>query len=219
MFEISLELVLGLVFISVVFLVVYMPKDLKMPKNFKMSKPSLNISKSRKEREEKLKEIDKKLEEVLLEDFGKEKIVKLDEAAEEATKKFELKGDLLSEMQTSGGVNTDKNTNNISEGPKNEDISLPNVENLAGLEEIEKEVELEQADQQKEETKLEFEESDKLLEDLAKEVERREEEHFDLLRDLKGQKFSVEELESELKEVLERARKLKVSGISGPEQT
>lgn len=203
----DIEIIIGLVFMVAVFLVAYLPKG-KFKSGFK--KPNLNfsISKSRKTREEKLKEIDKKLEEVLSEDFGKEKIVKLDEATQEAAKKFEVKGDLLSEMQT---TNLNMSSGN-SEQPKQPELSLPEVGNLEDLGEVEKEVTLEQSEEKveaKAETKVEFDESDKLLEDIAKEVEQKKEERLDLLRDLKGQKFSVEELETELKEVLERAKRLK----------
>lgn len=198
----DVDIVIGLVFMLAVFLLAYLPRD-KFGISFK--KPNLSLSKSRKEREEKLKEIDKKLEEVLSEEFGKEKIVKLDEATEEAAKKFEVKGDLLSEMQTINQLNP---SDDNSKQPKIEEPSLPEIGKLEDLGKIDKEVSLEQ-NEQKEETKIEFEESDKLLEDLAKEVEHKEEEHFDLLRDLKGQKFQVEELEMELREILERAKRLK----------
>lgn len=203
----DIEIIIGLVFMLAIFMVAYLPKD-KFKSGLKRPSLSFSISKSRKTREEKLKEIDKKLEEVLSEDFGKEKIVKLDEATEEAAKKFEVKGDLLSEMQTTN-LNTSSGN---SEEPKQPELSLPEVGNLEDLGEVEKEVTLDQNEEKvetKAETKVEFDESDKLLEDIAKEVEQKKEEHLDLLRDLKGQKFSVEELETELKEVLERAKRLK----------
>lgn len=197
MSEMPIELLIGLIFLVVVFLVPYLPQK-KITLSFK--KPNLILSK--KEREKKLEEIDKKLEEVLSEP-GKEKIVKLDEATEEAAKKFEIKGDLLSEMQT-----TEKNSlNNNSVELKTAELSLPGIEKLEDLGEVEKNITLEQNEQK--ETKIEFEESDKLLEDLAKEVEKKREEKLDLLRELKGQKFEVGELEYELKELLERVKRLK----------
>lgn len=202
--EIPLELVIGLIFVAVVLLVPYMPK-----KKIALSFKTPNLSFSRKKKEDKLKEIDKKLEEVLSADLKNEKIVKLDEATEEAAKKFEIKGDLLSEMQTS---------NNLAEPlpePKNEiseqkvDLALPNLENLEEIPKVE-EIILEPEEQKEEETKLEFEDSDKLIEDIAKEVERKkEEEEIDLLRDLKGQKFLLKELEKELKEALEKTKRLR----------
>ncbi|MDK2875874.1 MAG: hypothetical protein PWQ22_284 [Archaeoglobaceae archaeon] len=201
--EIPLELVIGLIFVAVVLLVPYMPK-----KKIALSFKTPNLRFSRKKKEDKLKEIDKKLEEVLSADLKNEKIVKLDEATEEAAKKFEIKGDLLSEMQTS---------NNLAEPlpePKNEiseqkvDLALPNLENLEEIPKVE-EIILEPEEQKEEETKLEFEDSDKLIEDIAKEVERKEEEEIDLLKDLKGQKFLVEELERELKEALEKTKRLR----------
>ncbi|MCS7130152.1 MAG: hypothetical protein NZ872_01895 [Archaeoglobaceae archaeon] len=197
MSEVPIELLIGLIFLVVVFLVPYLPQK-KITLSFK--KPNLILSK--KEREKKLEEIDKKLEEVLSEP-GKEKIVKLDEATEEAAKKFEIKGDLLSEMQTTEKPN--QNTESVEQ--KSEELSLPGIEKLEDLGEVEKNITLEQNEQK--ETKIEFEESDKLLEDLAKEVEKKKEEKLDLLRELKGQKFEVGELEYELKEVLERVKRLK----------
>jgi len=203
MYEIPLELILGLIFVAVVLLVPYMPKKITVSFN------KLNLNLSRKKREEKLKEIDKKLEEVLSEG-GKEKIVKLDEATEEAAKKFDIKDDLLSEMQTSNAstITANDSTQGIFSEPKMDELSLPKIEGLEEMGEIEKEVKLEQ-NEQTGETKVEFDDSDKLLEDLAREVEKKEEEQLDLLRDLKGQKFVLEELEAELKEILERAKRLK----------
>ncbi|MDI9610100.1 MAG: hypothetical protein QXQ38_04515 [Archaeoglobaceae archaeon] len=197
MSEIPLEFLVGLIFVVVVFLIPYLPNK-KITLNFKTP----NLSFSKKEREKKLEEIDKKLEEVLSEP-GKEKIVKLDEATEEAAKKFEVKGDLLSEMQTTEKLDLPTNP----EESKLE-LNLPSPEKLEDLGEIEKEIALDQGEQ-KEETKIEFEESDKLLEDIAKEVDQKKEEELDLLRDLKGQKFEIGELEAELKDVLERAKRLK----------
>ena len=203
MYEIPLELILGLIFVAVVLLVPYMPKKITVSFN------KLNLNLSRKKREEKLKEIDKKLEEVLSEG-GKEKIVKLDEATEEAAKKFDIKDDLLSEMQTSNAftITANDSTQGIFSEPKMDELSLPKIEGLEEMGEIEKEVKLEQ-NEQTGETKVEFDDSDKLLEDLARELEKKEEEQLDLLRDLKGQKFVLEELEAELKEILERAKRLK----------
>ncbi|MEM3699190.1 MAG: hypothetical protein QW672_04960, partial [Archaeoglobaceae archaeon] len=138
----------------------------------------------------------------------KEKIVKLEDATEEVAKKFEIKGDLLSEMHAT-------NVAKENEVPKNDEaIPLPSPE-TGDLDKIkfENEIKLEQsaettsAEAEKVE-KIEFEESDKLLEDIAKEVEKKEEEEIDLLRDLKGQKFSVKELEKELSEVLSIAKRL-----------
>jgi hypothetical protein len=204
MYEIPIELILGLIFVAVVLLVPYMPK-----KKITVSFNKLNLNFSRKKREEKLKEIDKKLEEVLSEG-GKEKLVKLEEATEEAAKKFDIKDDLLSEMQTSNAstITANNSAPGIFSEPKMDELSLPKIEGLEDMGEIEKEVKLEQKEQA-EETKVEFDDSDKFLEDIAREVEMKEEEQLDLLRDLKGQKFVLEELEAELKEILERAKRLK----------
>lgn len=199
--EIYIELVVGIIFVLVVLLTIYRPKK-KLTLDFK----GLNLSFSKRKREEKLKEIDKKLEEVLSNNIGKEKIVKLEEATEEAAKKFEIRGDLLSEMQISNSPNEPKNS---SPEQKAEELALPNLKSLEDLGEVEKEVYPGQSEKE-EKTKLEFEESDNLLEEIAKEVEDKEKEEIDLLRDLKGQKFVLEELESELREVLEKARRLKI---------
>lgn len=199
MSEIPLELVIGLIFVLVVLLVPYMPKK-KFILNFK--KPEIGFSK--KKREEKLKEIDEKLEEVLSNKIGNEKVVKLEEATEEVAKNFEVKGDLLSEMQISNSLTE------LNESPpelKPQELSLPTLESFEDPGEVEKDVKLE--NEQKGGGKPEFDESDKLLEDIAKEVERKEEEELDLLRELKGQKFQLDELEAELKEIIERAKRLK----------
>ncbi|MCS7118768.1 MAG: hypothetical protein RMH75_04495 [Archaeoglobaceae archaeon] len=199
MFEIPPELILGVAFLGFVLFLSYMPRK-KIGTPFKI--PSFNFS--RKNMEKKIKEIDKKLEEVVSADISsKEKIVKLEEATEEIAKKFEVKGDLLSEMQISNNLKEEKESNSLPE------ISLPSAD-LGELEKmkVESEVKLEE-NKEAETEKVEFDESDELLEDLAKEVEKRDEEHFDLLRELGGQKFSVQELEKELGEVLERVKRLK----------
>ena len=46
---------------------------------------------------------------------------------------------------------------------------------------------------------VDFDEEDDLISSIAKEVEIKEEEELDLLRDMKGQKFSAEELERDFK--------------------
>jgi chromosome segregation ATPase len=191
MVDFPLELFFGLAILGII-LALNFPKGrvnltLKIP-NFR-------------KKEKEVEEIDKKLEEVVS-SGAKEKVVKLDDAAQEAAKKFEVKEDLLSEMQTGGG----EKKGEIPE--KTPEISLPALSMESG--ELEKKVELEgDAVKDEKSEKIEFEDSDKLLEDLAKEVEKREEEQVDLLRDLKGQKFEVNELEKELSEVLERLKRLK----------
>ncbi len=47
-----------------------------------------------------------------------------------------------------------------------------------------------------------------LISTIAREVEIKEEEELDLLRDMKGQKFSAEELERELQETIQRFKTL-----------
>ncbi|MEM1956946.1 MAG: hypothetical protein QXN27_03230 [Archaeoglobaceae archaeon] len=198
------ELIFGLAIFVVVLMLNFAPKG-KIKVNLKI--PSLGFL--RKNVAKKIEEIDKQLEEVVsATTLPKEKIVKLEDATEEVAKKFEIKGDLLSEMHAT-------NVAKESEVPKNDEaIPLPSPE-TGDLDKIkfENEIKLEQsaettsAEAEKVE-KIEFEESDKLLEDIAKEVEKKEEEEIDLLRDLKGQKFSVKELEKELSEVLSIAKRL-----------
>lgn len=198
MFE-DFELIFGLIVVATVLLLNFAPKG-KIRVNLKI--PSFSVS--HKKVKEKIEEIDKQLEEVVSTTVSpKEKIVKLEDATEEIAKKFEVKGDLLSEMQTT----------NASTKMKEEksEISLPSV-NIGDLDKIavENEVKLEENTSSPEvkEKEIEFEESDKLIEDIAKEVEKREEKEIDLLRDLKGQKFSVKELERELSEILSIAKRM-----------
>lgn len=198
------ELIFGLAIFVVVLMLNFAPKG-KIKVNLKIPSPGF----LRKNVAKKIEEIDKQLEEVVsATTLPKEKIVKLEDATEEVAKKFEIKGDLLSEMHAT-------NVAKENEVPKNDEaIPLPSPE-TGDLDKIkfENEIKLEQsaettsAEAEKVE-KIEFEESDKLLEDIAKEVEKKEEEEIDLLRDLKGQKFSVKELEKELSEVLSIAKRL-----------
>uniref|UniRef100_A0A7J2TLM1 Uncharacterized protein n=1 Tax=Archaeoglobus fulgidus TaxID=2234 RepID=A0A7J2TLM1_ARCFL len=202
MSEFALELVFGLAVLGII-LALNLPKG-----KLKVSLRVPNLSFSRKEVEKKIEEIDRKLDEVVSSGV-KERVVKLDDATQEIAKRFEVKEDILSEMQ-SGEVEKGED-NSEKRGEENfekiPEISLPS---LNELEKMEKEVKIE-GDAVKDEKveKVEFEESDKLLEDLAKEVEKREEEQIDLLRELKGQKFEIKELEKELSEVLERMKRLK----------
>lgn len=202
MFDVPLELIFGVVIVVIVLTLNFAPKG-KIKVNLKI--PSLSFS--RKNVAKKIEEIDKQLEEVVSATaLPKEQVVKLEDATEEMAKKFKVEGDLLSEMQTTNKISETK------EEPKVE-VSLPSVE-IGDLDKmaIENEVKLEGENMGTPEVekseKIEFEESDKLLEDIAKEVEKKEEEEVDLLRDLKGQKFSVKELEKELSEILSVAKRL-----------
>jgi len=77
-------------------------------------------------------------------------------------------------------------------------------------EEEEKEVKLEESEEVKmEEEGILQSEKDNILESLEKVIETEEEGEIDLLRDLKGQKFDIEELQAELSEVLDRLKKIR----------
>lgn len=203
MFELSFELIFGLIAVATVLALNLAPRGGKLKVNLKI--PSFGFS--REKVKEKMEEIDKQLEEVVSKSVPqKEKIVKIEDATEEMAKKFEVKEDLLSEMQTANATSEERRE---EEGVK-PDVSLPSLDVDLDKMAIEGEVKLEEASspEVKEEEKIGFEESDKLLEDIAKEVEKKEEEKVDLLRDLKGQKFNVKELEKELSEILSMAKRL-----------
>jgi len=87
---------------------------------------------------------------------------------------------------------------------------------LEGKEEKEKEVKLEKTEEVEGAGEgVILEDKDNLLVSLEKVIETEEEEEIDLLRDLKGQKFNVEELQAELEDVLEKLNKIKVNqGLS-----
>ncbi|MFN3384635.1 MAG: hypothetical protein ACK401_07050 [Archaeoglobaceae archaeon] len=205
MFEVPYELIFGIVVVVAVLILNFAPGG-KIKVNLKA--PSFNFS--RKKVAKKLEEIDKQLEEVVsATTLPNEKIVKLEDATKEVTKKFEVEGDLLSEMQTTNKISEKKEekSENLPE------FSLPSVD-IGDLEKsaIENEVKLEEdnmsALEAEKNEKIEFEESDALLEDIAKEVEKKEEETVDFLRELKGQKFNAKELERELTEILSIAKRL-----------
>ncbi|MEM0204078.1 MAG: hypothetical protein QXO16_06545 [Archaeoglobaceae archaeon] len=204
MSEVPLELIFGFAVLAVVVILNFAPKG-KVKVNLKIP----NFSLSRKNIAKKIEEIDKQLEEVVsTTTLPNERVVKLEDATEEMAKKFEIKGDLLSEMQTANNI-----AKNVEAQKNDAEISLPSLETgdlekMAVEDEIKLEENMENAPEAGKVEKIEFEESDKLLEDIAKEVEKKEEEEIDLLRDLKGQKFSVKELENELSEILSIAKRL-----------
>ncbi|ADB58431.1 hypothetical protein [Archaeoglobus profundus] len=180
---------------------------LKLP-----SLPSLKFSFIRRKGvEEKMKEIDEKLEEVVSSGVDKN----VEKVVEESSEKVKVEEDLLEEMETASSLKSSEETENEEESkpeiPELPDLSV-NSDLEIDTEDIDSEFKL--GEEENEESGddvegVEFDEKDDLIESLAKEVAVEEEEEIDLLRDLKGQKFDVNELQSELVEVLERLKSIK----------
>lgn len=206
-----MEILAGLVFAGGAIVI---PQVIKKVSIGKLSFPKLK----RKKTEEKMKEIDEQLDKVASEGIKKpekdenttevaEKIVPLDDAAKNVT----VEEDLLNEMETADSIK-------IPESDENDEKKLPELPELPELgededidtEDIEKEITLdaESEEDEEDEEEISFDEEDDLISSLAKEVEVKEEEEIDLLRDLKGKKFPAEELETELREVLQRLKGL-----------
>ncbi len=138
----------------------------------------------KKKKEVKEREIDEKLEEITKSDV---KATKTANAVNTVTE------DLLEEMDTTNRIvkgNIQKHTFNLDDAEENvnEELSFSKV---------------------KEDERIEFDEKDDLISSLEKEIEVEEREEIDLLRDLKGQKFEIQELESEILEILQTIKKYK----------
>lgn len=160
--------------------------------------------------EEKIKEVDRELEEVVSAGVSinpkpaEEKVVPLEDS------NVEPDDNLLEEMETASEIKV--------EAPEPDEKKLPDVPDLPELNsdldmDLGQEIPLDTDEQEEEEEEeeveeVEFDEEDDLISSLAKEVETKEEEEIDLLRDLKGQKFSAEEIESELQEMIQRLKVL-----------
>ncbi len=215
-----LEMLVGVAFAAAVLAVPYVYDKVGNGK-FSLNIKLPSRKKDGKDVEEKMKEIDEKLNEVVsaAPSERKESIEKV-AVLEEAAKNVEVREDLLDEMQTAETLSASSAEVGDAEDAKPELPELPELpEDTSSdlevdTEEIDKEFSLmptdEDADEEEEEEEenVDFDEEDELIASLAKEVETKEEEEIDLLRDLKGQKFDVEELESELKEVLQRLKAL-----------
>jgi len=212
-----IELLIGIVFAAIILALPYLNdrvgsdvlRRLKMLKTVKMQKIAIG-----KDIEEKMKEVDRELEKVVEAGVSKrerqsseaeEKVVPLDEVVES----IQIDDNLLDEMETASTIKI--------EMPEESEEDLPNIPDLPDLnsdldmdfEDIGSEIKLEDTtneEQEEEIEEVEFDEEDDLIASIAKEVEVREEEEIDLLRDLKGQKFSAEELEKELKEAIQRLK-------------
>lgn len=205
-----IEMVIGVVFAAIVLALPYIHE--------RVGKIELGVFKlpkflrKKEEVEEKLKEIDEKLDEVVSAGVSKkesEKTTPLDDV----TKTVQLDENLLEEMETASKITANSEIS--------EDAQLPDVPDLPELnsdldmdfeeisltdEHLEESEDVEE--EYEEEEEIEFDEEDDLISSLAKEVEVKEEEEIDLLRDLKGQKFSAEELERELQEAIQRLKAL-----------
>ncbi|MDI3488026.1 MAG: hypothetical protein PWR26_743 [Methanosarcinales archaeon] len=216
------EMLVGVVFAIFVIATSYIYDRVKSGGNSPRIKLSLPLLSSirRKKTEEKMKEIDQKLEEVVSAGVSKgkenrEEDKELDKMEELASKNVEVSDDLLNEMQTADRMS-------ISEELSLEADGLPHVPDMPDLpSELNSDLEVDTSDvdigfgievseeeEGTESEKIEFDEEDDLIASIAKEVEVKEEEEIDLLRDLKGQNFDVNELENELNEALRRLKSL-----------
>ncbi|MDI9646322.1 MAG: hypothetical protein QFX40_06475 [Archaeoglobales archaeon] len=189
----------------------------KVPKSLSIfSKIKLG---SKEKKEEKLKEIDKKLEEAIstVPTKSVEKTVVLeggDELSKEASEKFRVEENLLEEMQS--GLKAEASNIEIKE-PENKTVQelpdLPEEDLNMNMDSVDEqfnlEAESEEKNEEKNEEKVELDEEDDLVSKIVKVAETEEEEEVDLLRDLKGQKFNVEELEKDLSSVLNKLRGMK----------
>ena len=213
-----IELVVGIVFAAIILAVPYIYDKMGIDVLKRLKMPKLSFSR-KKEVEEKLKEVDEKLEEVVSSGVSKreeieskvvEKIVPLDDAA----KTVQIDENLLEEMETASTLEPE-----LPETESEETTNLPDIPELPELnydldvdvDDLENEIKLEPESEDEEEEEVEevdFDEEDDLISSIAKEVEIKEEEELDLLRDMKGQKFSAEELKKELEEALQRLKAL-----------
>ncbi len=191
-------------------------KKLRIPKISAFSKLRFG---SKEKKEEKLKEIDQKLDEAIssLPTKSVEKTVVLegeDELSKEASEKFKVEENLLEEMQS--GLKAEASSIETKE-PENKTVQelpdLPEEDLNMNMDSVDEqfnlEAESEEKNEEKNEEKVELDEEDDLVSKIVKVAETEEEEEVDLLRDLKGQKFSVEELEKDLNSVLNKLRGMK----------
>ena len=224
----ELQIVAGLVFAAVAIGVPYGYERLRggntnLSIKFPLKLPSLRRG---EKIDEKMKEIDKKLEEVV--SAPASQAIQEGDSKQVEEKTLDISGDiqvdsmvaenvdvpdnLLDEMQTGDRL--------VSEAPQQEDEALPDVPELPELpsEDLNSDLEIDTEDidggfgfdesegEDEGEEEVDFDEHDDLIAEIAKEVEVKEEEELDLLRDLKGQKFDIDELQSELENVLVRLK-------------
>jgi hypothetical protein len=208
------EMLIGVVFAAAVIAIPYLHERMKRDGgfNFNFSLPKLSMRS--KKTEEKIKEIDKKLDEVVSSGFEgspqtQTSDAELTKIEQMASKNVEISENLLSEMET-----TSKLTAESAVEESASDDALPDIPELPDLDmnsdlEVDTEdisIGLGDEEEEEEEEKIDFDDEDDLISSLAKEVEVKEEEEIDLLRDLKGQKFDINELEQELKEVVSKLK-------------
>lgn len=166
-----------------------------------------------KEREvEKMREIDEKLEEAV--NAGAE----VSDVLESASKKAELTEDILEDIPSADKVGI---VDDVEEGSE----VTPEVSELPELPEDSVEVDTEEIDrgfalfdeegekggeteenEGEDDEKMEFDDEDELISSIVKEIQIQEEVEIDLLRDLRGQKFDINELEEELRDVLQKIK-------------
>lgn len=202
-----IEMLIGIAFAGFILAVPYIYE--RVGGKFTLALPKLR---SKKEIEEKIKEVDKELEEVVSAGVeinpkhGEEKVVPIDDANTVPD------DNLLEEMETASEIKTETETTEEEKLPDILDLPELNSDLDMDFEELGQDIPLEsdedEEDEEDEVEEVEFDEEDDLISSLAKEVETKEEEEIDLLRDLKGHKFSAEELEKELQETIQRLKAL-----------
>lgn len=202
-----IEMLIGIAFAGFILAVPYIYE--RVGGKFTLALPKLR---SKKEIEEKIKEVDKELEEVVSAGVeinpkhGEEKVVPIDDANTVPD------DNLLEEMETASEIKTETETTEEEKLPDIPDLPELNSDLDMDFEELGQDIPLEsdedEEDEEDEVEEVEFDEEDDLISSLAKEVETKEEEEIDLLRDLKGHKFSAEELEKELQETIQRLKAL-----------
>jgi len=191
------EMLIGIAFAALIVALPYLHE--KISGNFRI------FPLRRKEVEEKMKEVDRALEEVVnmgVRQKAEEKVVPLEgENPVNNPANIDFDSNLLEEMEAGTQIKAEN---------AEEEQKLPEIPELPEIK-VEEEVkaESESEDKDKEEVKtVDFDEHDELLSSIVKDIDKKEEEEVDLLRELKGQKFSAEELESELREVLAKFKAL-----------
>lgn len=220
-----IEMLIGVAFAGLIFALPYV---------YERVGERISIPKFRKNLEEKMKEIDKKLEEVVSAGVpagvpagvsgaskkqAEEKVVPLNSEVNleglESNLENSLGDNLLEEMETASEIKTEMDEEENIETPDIPDLPDLNSDLDMDFEDFSQNIQLksdEDGKHEKEVEKVEFDEEDDLISSIAREVQVKEEKEIDLLRDLKGQKFTAEELERELKEVLRVLRTVSGGG-------
>ncbi len=187
--------------------------------------------KKRKEKiEEKMEEIDKKLEEVAASGIERkeeekdnkeeirveriESLSEIEDALKSKAEEVKINEDLLEGIDIYSNIKKEDETN------ENEAEKLPDIPQLSDMIEDESGNEsenvvdvslrdLKNEEENNSEEELDFDEKDDLLASLEKEITAEEKEEIDLLRDLKGQKFDINELQEEMTVLLQKLKNLR----------